>query len=296
MLMPPDLHRVGKYRTGNSFVLLYHIEENDRKGERNLLIETNSTDVKNYLKYFLRYLQNNLCKNMKLSELKEIKIVNRDKLPRNVDARSEGNTVFLSYQSIIAAMDRVGIQNIQQCLEKDIEQMPCEITYILNNLYHELCHMEERTLMPNIHKILLDRDGYTVLEKLVAHFWIEFVVECKSGEQHFRSETTFCNSFISAKWEISYLKGNREDTRDLYWLMYTTPYFISLCYINNCFDDYIKRVSDIKILSLLKKLYTLCVNLYTKDFFDSYNTIKEIGIIFEETFNTKTKEYEMLYM
>ena len=149
MLMPPDLHRVGKYRTGNSFVLLYHIEENDRKGERNLLIETNSTDVKNYLKYFLRYLQNNLCKNMKLSELKEIKIVNRDKLPRNVDARSEGNTVFLSYQSIIAAMDRVGIQNIQQCLEKDIEQMPCEITYILNNLYHELCHMEERTLMPH---------------------------------------------------------------------------------------------------------------------------------------------------
>ena len=262
-----------------------------------MLIETNNTDVKNYLKFFLRYLQNNLCKDMKLSELKEIKIVNRDKLPRNVDARSEGNTVFLSYQSIIAAMDMVGIQNIQQCLEKDIEQMPCEVTYILNNLYHELCHMEERTLMPNIHKILLDKDGYTILEKLVAHFWIEFVVECKSGEQRFRSETTFCNSFISTKWEISYLKGNREDTRDLYWLMYTTPYFISLCYINNCFDDYIKKVSDIKISSLLKRLYTLCANLYTKDFFDdSYNTIKEIGIIFEETFNTKTKEYKMLYM
>jgi len=146
------------------------------------------------------------------------------------------------------------------------------------------------------HNIIVDKKHYTILEKLVAHFWIEFVVECKSGEQHFRSEVEFCDSFITTKWDIQYIKGNRDDIKDLYWLMYTTPYFIALCFINNCFDYYFGKITDEQIAILVQKLYVICTDLYKRDSFDNYDKIKSIGEIFEETFNTKSKNYEELYL
>ena len=61
----------------------------------------------NYLKVIIEYLKGNLCQGMNLSELNHIKTVDRSKLPRNVDARSEDDTIFLSVQSIRQAMESV---------------------------------------------------------------------------------------------------------------------------------------------------------------------------------------------
>ena len=261
-----------------------------------IVIEAENIEMENYLKVVVEYLKSNLCKEMNLSEVNSIKTVDRSRLPKNVDARSEGDTIFLSIQSIRQAMESVNPSGLVAYLKKDIEEMQCRVVNILNNLYHEFCHMNERVVSPNLHNIISDEKHYTILEKLVAHFWIEFVVECKSGEQHFRSEVQFCDSFVAAKWDIQYIKGNRDDMKDLYWLMYVMPYFIALCFINDCFDIYFKKISDEQIAILVKKLYVVCTDLYKGDSFDDYDTIKVIGEIFEETFNTKSKNYEELYM
>lgn len=261
-----------------------------------ILIKAENSEMENYLRVIENYLKSNLCQEMNLSELKYIKAIDRSKLPRNVDARSEGDTIFLSIQSIKQAMERVNLSELAAHLKKDIEEMQCKVVSILNNLYHEFCHMNERVISPILHNIIADEKHYTILEKLVTHFWIEFVVECKSGEQHFRSEVEFCDSFITAKWDIQYIKGNRDDMKDLYWLMYSMPYFISLCFINDCFDYYFRKITDEQIAVLVQKLYVICTNLYKGDSFDNYDKIKIIGEIFEETFNTKSKNYEELYL
>lgn len=261
-----------------------------------MLIEAENSEMESYLKVIVEYLKGNLCQGMNLSELNHIRTVDRSKLPRNVDARSEDDTIFLSVQSIRQAMESVNLSELEAYLKKDIEEMQGKVVNILNNLYHEFCHMNERSASPILHNIITDEKHYTILEKLVAHFWIEFVVECKSGEQHFRSEVEFCDSFITTKWDIQYIKGNRDDIKDLYWLMYTTPYFIALCFINNCFDYYFGKITDEQISILVQKLYVICTDLYKRDSFDNYDKIKVIGEIFEETFNTKSKNYEELYL
>ncbi|GFI32464.1 hypothetical protein IMSAGC013_03863 [Lachnospiraceae bacterium] len=261
-----------------------------------LVIEAENSDMESYLKVIIEHLKSNLCQEMNLSELNNIKAVDSSKLPRNVDARSEGDTIFLSIQSIQQAMKNVNLSELESHLKKDIEEMQCEVVNILNNLYHEICHMNERTISPILHNIIADENHYTILEKLVAHYWIEFVVECKSGEQHFRSEVEFCDSFIATKWNIQYIKGNRDDIKDLYWLMYSTPYFIALCFINNCFDYYCGKIIDEQIAVLVQKLYAVCTDLYKEESFDNYDKIKVIGEIFEEAFNTKSKNYEALYL
>lgn len=261
-----------------------------------ILIKAENPEMESYLSIIEEYLNVNLCKDMNLSELSNIKAVDRSKLPKNVDARSEGDTIFLSIQSIRQAMESVNLSKLAEHLKNDVKEIQPKVVNILNNLYHELCHMNERTILPVLHNIILDKKHYTLLEKLVAHFWIEFVVECKSGEQNFRSEVEFCDSFIAAKWNIQYIRGNRDDVKDLYWLMYSTPYFIALCFINDCFDYYVRKIADNKIAGLAKKLYVVCTDLYKGESFDNYNNIKVIGEIFEETFDTKSKKYEPLYL
>jgi len=174
--------------------------------------------------------------------------------------------------------------------------MQCNVVNILNNLYHEFCHINERALSPILHNIIADEKHYTILEKLVAHFLIEFVVECKSSEQHFRSEIEFCDSFLAVNWNIKYIEGNRDDTKDLYWLMYTMLYFIALCFINDCFEYYIKKITDKQIAQLVQQLYIVCTDLYRGEPFDNYDKIKVIGEIFEETFNTRSKNFAELYL
>lgn len=156
-----------------------------------ILFKAENSEMENYLRVIEEYLKSNLCKDMTLSKINNIKTVDRSKLPRNVDARSEGDTIFLSIQSIKQAMESVSLFELPAQLKKDVREMQCNVVNILNNLYHEFCHINERALLPILHNIIADEKHYTILEKLVAHFWIEFVVECKSGEQHFRSEIEF---------------------------------------------------------------------------------------------------------
>ena len=262
-----------------------------------LQIEAENPKMKNYLEIFEKHLRNGLCRDMNLSELNLIKTVDRNMLPKNVDARNIGDTIFLSFQSIEEAMKTVNLSMVATYLNRSIEDMNCEVKNLLNNLYHEFCHINERSILPSIHNIINDDNNkYNLLEKLVAHFWIEFVVECKSGEQHFRSETELCDSFATANWDIKYIKGNRDDINDLYWLMYSTPYFISLCFINHCFENYCSKITDKKIATLVQKLYIVCTNLYKEGPFDNYEKIKVIGDIYESTFNTKSRRFAELYL
>ena len=102
-----------------------------------MLIEAENSEMESYLKVIVEYLKGNLCQGMNLSELNHIKTVDRSKLPRNVDARSEDDTIFLSVQSIRQAMESVNLSKLKAYLKIDIEVMQVNVVNILNNLYHE---------------------------------------------------------------------------------------------------------------------------------------------------------------
>lgn len=259
-----------------------------------LVIETENPDMENYLKVIVGYLKDNLCQEMNLSELNNIKAVDSSKLPRNVDARIEDDTILLSVSSIRQAIESISLYELATHLEQDIEEINSNVMNLLNNIYHEFCHINERAISPNIHSAIEDEKPF--LEKLVAHFWIEYIVECKSRKKHFKSPFEYCDSFVRTKWDIQYMRVNRDDAKDLYWLIYTMAYFIALCFINDCFDYYLRKITDKQISQLVQQLYIVCKNLYNEEPFDDYKKIKIIGEIFEKTFNTKkSKNFEELY-
>jgi len=82
------------------------------KGGNMILFKAENSEMENYLRVIEEYLKSNLCKDMTLSEINNIKTVDRSKLPRNVGARSEGDTIFLSIQSIKQAMESVSLSEL----------------------------------------------------------------------------------------------------------------------------------------------------------------------------------------
>lgn len=251
-------------------------------------------DIEKYLDIIKEYLISKHCAEMDFSYLKEFIIVDRSELPQNVDARTKGNNIIVSKQSILGAMNTVPLYELEEYLEKPVVDMEEKITFILGNIYHEFCHMHEKKEMPQIHNVVSE-EGFTVLEKLVSRFWIEFVVEYKSGKKHFKSEKQFCDSFVEARWDIKYIKVNRDDVKDLYWLINTSAYFIALCYAHDCIEYYLNRIQNNEIRYLMEKLYNSCVYLYNNVPVDDMKIIYNIGKVFESGIDKNSSNFAMLY-
>ena len=129
-----------------------------------LVIEAENSDMESYLKVIVGHLKSNLCQEMNLSELNNIKAVDSSKLPRNVDARIEDDTILLSISSIRQAMESISLYELATHLEQDIEEINSNVMNLLNNIYHEFCHINERAISPNIHSVIEDEKPF--LEKI----------------------------------------------------------------------------------------------------------------------------------
>ncbi len=224
-----------------------------------------------FLKHVYEFVIENFAKDFNLSVLNKIEIV--PSLPCLSDGRIEGTTILLSKR----------LYDLLPTLDLDLLRDNDDFNLIISTLYHELCHLNEQTILPNIHAIC-NRDDIDI-DYFVAQFWIEYIVEIKTNAVFKRNKSNFCDDIALNEWKINNADYDTQNTTNYFYLIKVLPY--ALAYYHNEKSDYVARIKNPIVRNMTVELYDALSNIqneYPVDDMNSLNEIKRIFLTYQKTF------------
>ena len=224
-----------------------------------------------FLKHVYEYVIENFAKDFNLSLLNKIEIV--PSLPCSSDGRIEGTNILLSKR----------LYDLLPTLDIDLLRDNNDFNLIVSTLYHELCHLNEQTILPNIHAIC-NRDDIDI-DYFVAQFWIEYIVETKTNAVFKRNKSKFCDDIALNEWKINKADYDTQNTTNYFYLIKVLPY--ALAYCHNKKSDYVVRIKNPIVRNMIVELYDAISNIqdkYPVDDMNSLNEIKRIFLTYQKTF------------
>lgn len=227
-----------------------------------------------FLKHVYEYVVENFAKDFNLSVLNKIEIV--PSLPCLSDGRIEGTNILLSKR----------LYDLLPALDLDLLRDNNDFNFIVSTLYHELCHLNEQTILPNIHAIC-NRDDIDI-DYFVAQFWIEYIVETKTNAIFKRNKSKFCDDIAINGWKINKADYDTQNTTNYFYLIKVLPY--ALAYCHNQKSDYVAQIKNPIVRNMVIELYDAISNIqdkYPVDDMNSLNEIKRIFFTYQKTFLNK---------
>ena len=224
-----------------------------------------------FLKLVYKYVVDNFAKDFNLSVLNKVEIV--PSLPCSSDGRIEGTNILLSKR----------LYDLLPTLDLDLLRDNNDFDLIVSTLYHELCHLNERTILPNIHAIC-NRDDIDI-DYFVAQFWIEYIVEIKTNAVFKRNKSKFCDDIALNEWKINKADYDTQNTTNYFYLIKVLPY--ALAYCHNQKSDYVVQIKNPIVRNMVIELYDAISNVQNKypvDDMNSLNEIKRIFSTYQKTF------------
>lgn len=228
-------------------------------------------NYESFLKDVYEYVVENFAKDFYLSVLNKIEIV--PSLPCSSDGKIEGTNILLSKR----------LYDLLPTLDPDQLRDNDDFNLIVSTLYHEFCHLNEQTILPNIHAICnrVDID----IDYFVAQFWIEYIVETKTNSVFKRNKSKFCDDIALNEWAINKADYNTQNTTNYFYLIKVLPYALACC--QNEKSDYVVRIKNPIIRNMVVELYDAISNIQNKypvDDMNSLNEIKRIFLTYQKTF------------
>lgn len=219
-----------------------------------------------FLSHIYKYIVTNFAQDFNLSSLKKIEIV--DSLPGSSDGRMvDDSTILLSKR----LYDSLPIFDITLLKNDD------NFNSIVGTLYHELCHINEQTIMPNIHSICYNDE--IDIEYCVALFWIEYIVELKTNVALKRNKDKFCDDVALCDWEISKFNFEDADTSNFFYLIKVLPYVLANCY-NQKSSSYFGKIKNIIVRNMAIELNDAVLDVLKTYPFDDINKLDKIKTVF----------------
>lgn len=224
-----------------------------------------------FLSHVYKYIITNFAQDFNLSSLRKIEIV--DSLPGSSDGRMvDANTILLSKR----LYDLLSTFDIK-LLKKDDN-----FNSIVGTLYHELCHINEQTIMPNIHSICYNDE--IDIEYCVALFWIEYIVELKTNAALKRNKDNFCDDVALCDWKISKFNFEDADTSNYFYLIKVLPYVLANCY-NQKSLTYFDKIKNVIVRNMAIELNDAVLDvlkLYPFDDIDKLHKIKTVFLTYKK--------------
>ena len=217
-----------------------------------------------FLKHVYEYVVKNFVKDFNVSVLNKIEIV--PSLPCSSDGRIEGTNILLSKR----------LYDLLPTLDIDLLRDNNDFNLIVSTLYHELCHLNERTILPNFHAIC-NRDNIDI-DYFVAQFWIEYIVETKTNAIFKRNKSKFCDDIAINEWKINKADYDTQNTTNYFYLIKVLPY--ALAYCHNQKSDYVAQIKNPIVRNMVIELYDAISNVQNKYPVDDMNSLNEIKRIF----------------
>lgn len=227
-----------------------------------------------YLSCLKRYVITEYGASLDLSLCPPLRIVEAGGLPKDVLTRIEEESILVSMEQILRCKGKV--PNIEEFLQgSELDRQDSDLQLLMQNLLHEFCHVDAKKKMSNLHGYMMD-ERTSVIDSLIAHYWIEFCVETESLKRFYK-EDKFSQSFVDYKWEIQYFKSNRNDRHDMFWLIYTSSYFIANNFVNGTIQEYLSKICDDSLKEYCLELYNKSTEIYVEKMpFDNFEQIKAL--------------------
>lgn len=223
-----------------------------------------------FLIHIYKYIIANFAQDFNLSSLRKIEIV--DSLLGTSDGRMvDANTILLSKKSY----DLLSTFDIEVLKSND------NFNSIVGTLYHELCHINEQTIMPNIHSICYNDE--IDIEYCAALFWIEYIVELKTSTALKRNTDEFCNDVALCDWKISKFNFEDADTSNYFYLIKVLPYVLANhCNGRNLNYFYLIKNTSVKNMAIeLNDAVLEGLKAYPFDDINKLNKIKTILLTYK---------------
>lgn len=218
-----------------------------------------------FLCHLYEYIIANFAQGFNLSSLKKVEIV--DSLPGRSDGRMvDTNTILLSKR----LYDSLSTFDIEALKNND------NFNLIVSTLYHELCHINEQTIMPNIHSIC--NSDKIDMDYCVALFWIEYIVELKTNTVLKRNKDKLCNEVALRDWNINKFNFEDADTSNYFYLIKVLPYVLANCY-NNRNPNYFELIKNTTVKNMVIELNSAvleCLRAYPFDDMNKLHKIKNL--------------------
>jgi len=219
-----------------------------------------------FLSHVYEYIITNFAQDFNLSSLRRIEIV--DSLPGLSDGRMvDTNTILLSKR----------LYDLLSTLDIKVLQSNDDFNSIIGTLFHELCHINEQTIMPNIHSLCYNDE--IDIEYCVALFWIEYIVELKTNGVLKRNKDKFCNDVALCEWNIHKFNFEDADTSNYFYLIKVLPYVLASCSIDrnySCFD----LIKNASVKNMALELNDAVLESLKEYPFDDINKLHKIKTVF----------------
>lgn len=218
-----------------------------------------------FLSHVYKYIITNFAQDFNLSSLRRIEIV--DSLPGLSDGRMvDANTILLSKR----LYDLLSTFDIKLLKNDD------NFNSIVGTLYHELCHINEQTIMPNIHSLCYNDE--IDIEYCAALFWIEYIVELKTNKALKRNKDKFCNDVASCEWNIDKFNFEDDDTSNYFYLIKVLPYVLASC-CNDRNSSYFDSIKNTSVKNIAIELNNAVLESLREYPFDDINKLHKIKTV-----------------
>lgn len=226
----------------------------------------------NFLSKIYKNVITNFARDFDLSALSKIEIV--EVLHGSSDGRLIGNDILLSKRlfDLLPTLDIESLENNSV------------FNLLISTLFHELCHLNERSITPNIHS-MCDRDIIDI-DYFVALVWIEYIVELKTNLVFKRKKTDFRKAVALNEWKICKSNFNDFDTSNYFYLVKVLPYILADL-DDTTINEYSKQIKNTVVKRMVIELYytvTRIKKYYPFDDFKILNQIKNILLHYENHF------------
>ena len=219
-----------------------------------------------FLSLVYEYVIATFAQGLNLSSLKKIEIV--DSLPGSSDGRMvDSNTILLSKR----LYDLLSTFDIETLKSND------NFNSIVGTLYHELCHINEQAIMPNIHSFC--HNDEIDIEYCVALFWIEYIVELKTNRVLKRNKDKFCNDVALCEWNIDKFNFEDADTSNYFYLIKVLPYVLASC-SNDRNYSYFDLIKNASVKNMALELNDAVLESLREYPFDDINKLHKIKTVF----------------
>lgn len=225
-----------------------------------------SRELGKFLEEVVNVVLNTLAQNLQLKGLDMIELIPEESFPCSADGRTinSGKKIILSSR----LYELLPCFNISELEGNEDYQL------LLCTLYHEMGHINDWMLMPNLYAMVTEGDN--LIQALAALMWLEYLAEKRSERIRNISNDTLCDDYVAIKWQP--INFNAEDSNrwNFVYLSKATVYFIVRTLSLPKREKYMKRIKSELLKKYVDELDREFINLERQKYFDTINKLSGV--------------------
>lgn len=239
-----------------------------------------SHDFERFLGEAVDYVLHAYAKDLDLSNLREIELV--DKLDHETDGmtRNGGTQIYLTSR-LYRTLPSLSIPNI---LDNPDFKMLC------NTIYHEMGHAHDWLKMPNLYSIAEKQKD--TKESISCLFWLEYVAEKRSESIGLVDHRQFCEDFSQRRWRAFRANSSGDESEyNFFYLQKALSYFMARTLDSSLRTRCLAMMKNRLLCSLVLELDGQLKSIERNMPFDDVTQIENIYVVLNRYWNKFRREF-----